>query len=133
MNSPRPAPGAGWTLALVSLAAVLMTLDITIVNVALPEVAADLSAGLDGLQWVVNGYSLAFAALLLTAGSVSDRIGRRPVFGLGVAVFTVASAACGLAPDVGTLVAFRVVQGVGAALVMATALALIAAAYPPGR
>jgi EmrB/QacA subfamily drug resistance transporter len=110
-----------------------MTLDITIVNVALPDIAADLDAGLNGLQWVANGYPLAFAALLLTAGSLSDRIGRRLIFGVGIAVFTIASAACGLAPGVTSLSVFRVVQGAGGALVMATAMALIADAYPPGR
>lgn len=128
-----PPPKAGWTLALVCLSAVLMTLDITIVNVALPQIATDLSASLDGLQWVINGYTLAFAALLLTAGSISDRIGRRSIFIAGVALFTVASAACGLAWNSAALAAFRAAQGAGGAMVMATTMALIAGAYPPGR
>ncbi len=126
-------PKAGWTLAVVCLAAVLLTLDITIVNVALPEIAGELSARLDGLQWAINGYTLAFAALLLTSGSVSDRTGRRAVFTAGVVLFTVASAACGAAWNAGALVAFRIAQGVGGAMVMGTAMALIAGAYPAGR
>ncbi|MBG0851335.1 MFS transporter [Streptomyces spinoverrucosus] len=126
-------PGNGWLLATTSLAAVLMTLDITVVNVALPEVAADLDAGLTGLQWVVNAYTLVFAALLLPAGALSDRIGRRNMFLTGVAVFTVASAGCGAAPGVGTLIACRAAQGLGGAMVMSTALALIAGAYQGPR
>ncbi|MGC0422657.1 MFS transporter [Embleya sp. AB8] len=118
-----------WPAVLVSGAGILMTLDVTIVNVALPDIADDLGARLGGLQWVVSAYTLAFAALLLAAGSVSDRIGRRRVFGAGVALFTVASAACAFAPNVGTLITFRGVQGVGAAMVMATSLALLAAVY----
>ncbi len=125
-------PKAGWTLALVCLAAVLLTLDITIVNVALPEMATELEARLDGLQWVINGYTLAFAALLLTAGSVSDRVGRRSIFLVGVAVFTAASAACGFAWNTASLAVFRVLQGAGGAMVMGTSMALIAGAFPPG-
>lgn len=131
-TSPPSAPAAPvgrWPAILVSGAGILMTLDVTIVNVALPDIADDLGARLGGLQWVVSAYTLAFAALLLAAGSVSDRIGRRRVFGAGVALFTVASAACALAPNVGTLIIFRGVQGVGAAMVMATSLALLASAY----
>ncbi|MDP4503435.1 MFS transporter [Nonomuraea turcica] len=126
-------PKAGWTLAVVCLAAVLLTLDITIVNVALPEIAGELQARLDGLQWAINGYTLAFAALLLTAGSVSDRVGRRAIFTAGVALFTAASAACGAAWSPGALTAFRIAQGVGGAMIMGTAMALIAGAYPAGR
>ncbi|MEU0939626.1 MFS transporter [Embleya sp. NPDC005971] len=127
--APGSAPGGRWPTVLVSGAGILMTLDVTIVNVALPDIADDLGARLGGLQWVVSAYTLAFAALLLAAGSVSDRIGRRRVFGAGVALFTLASAACAIAPNVGLLVTFRGVQGVGAAMVMATSLALLASAY----
>lgn len=112
-----------------TLSAMLMTLDMTIVNVALPQIGAGLDTGLDGLQWVVNAYTLAFAALLLSVGSLSDRIGRRRIFGLGALVFTLASAACAVAPGTAALIAARAVQGVGGALVMGTGLALIAAAY----
>lgn len=133
VDESGPPAGNGWLLATTSLAAVLMTLDITVVNVALPEVAADLDAGLTGLQWVVNAYTLVFAALLLPAGALSDRIGRRSMFLTGVALFTVASAGCGAAPGVGTLIACRAVQGLGGAMVMSTALALIAGAYEGPR
>ncbi|MEU3598980.1 MFS transporter [Streptomyces sp. NPDC006798] len=123
----RPAPG--WTFALVSAGGVVMTLDVTVVNVALAEIARDLDTGLGQVQWTVSGYSLAFGALLLTAGALSDRIGRRAVFTAGTALFTLASAACGLAPGAASLVAARAAQGVGGALMFAPALALLAAAY----
>ncbi|KPC62728.1 hypothetical protein ADL29_18365 [Streptomyces chattanoogensis] len=106
-----------------------MTLDITVVNVALPQIGAGLNATLDNLQWIVNAYTLTFAALLLTAGSVSDRIGRRRIFLAGVGLFTVASAGCALAPNAATLIAARAVQGAGGAMVLGTSLALIAGAY----
>lgn len=118
-----------WTIVLTSLSAMLMTLDITIVNVALPQIATDLGTGLDSLQWIVNAYTLAFAALLLSVGSLSDRVGRRRIFAAGVAIFTVASLVCAVAPNAPVLILARVVQGVGGAFVMGTALALIAAAY----
>ncbi|WP_269854827.1 MFS transporter [Streptomyces sp. RPT161] len=118
-----------WTTAVTSLAAAMMTLDITVVNVALPRIGADLDASLDSLQWIVNAYTLSFAALLLTAGSVSDRIGRRRIFLAGVAVFTAASAVCALAPNTAVLIAARAAQGVGGAMAFGTALALIAGAF----
>ncbi|MER7110084.1 MFS transporter [Streptomyces sp. NPDC000229] len=107
----------------------MMTLDVTVVNVALSDIARDLEAGLGRVQWTVSAYSLAFGALLLTAGALSDRIGRRTVFTAGMALFTLASAACGLAPDAGTLIAARAAQGLGGAMVFAPTLALMAAAY----
>jgi EmrB/QacA subfamily drug resistance transporter len=124
-----------WTTAVTASAAALMTLDITVVNVAMPAIGTDLRARLDDLQWIVNAYTLSFAALLLTAGSVSDRIGRRRIFLAGVAVFTLASAACALAPDVGGLIAARAVQGAGGAMVLGTSLALISGVFEgaPGR
>lgn len=111
----------------------MMTLDVTVVNVALSDVARDLDAGLGRVQWTVSAYSLAFGALLLTAGALSDRIGRRFVFTAGMALFTLASAACGLAPDAATLIAARAAQGLGGAMVFAPTLALIAAAYEGAR
>lgn len=117
------------TVAAVSLSAALMTLDTTVVNVALPDIGADFDATLSGLQWIVNGYTLAFAALLLSAGSLSDRLGRRGVFGIGMMIFTLASLACAFASGQGMLIAFRVIQGLGASLVMGTGLALISGAY----
>jgi EmrB/QacA subfamily drug resistance transporter len=111
----------------------MMTLDVTVVNVALSDIARDLDAGLDRVQWTVSAYSLAFGALLLTAGALSDRMGRRTVFTAGMALFTLASAACGLAPDAGALVAARAAQGLGGAMVFAPTLALVAAAYEGAR
>ncbi|MCX5610675.1 MFS transporter [Streptomyces sp. NBC_00047] len=111
----------------------MMTLDVTVVNVALSDIARDLNAGLGRVQWTVSAYSLAFGALLLTAGALSDRIGRRAVFTAGMALFTLASAGCGLAPDAGTLIAARAAQGIGGAMVFAPTLALLAAAYEGAR
>ncbi|MGI5479994.1 MFS transporter [Streptomyces lavendofoliae] len=131
MPSRRRTPR--WTFALVSAGGVMMTLDVTVVNVALSDIARDVGAGLGRVQWTVSAYSLAFGALLLTAGALSDRVGRRTVFTAGMALFTLASAACGLAPDAGTLVAARAAQGLGGALVFAPTLALLAAAYEGAR
>ncbi|MET9324817.1 MFS transporter [Streptomyces sp. NPDC003038] len=122
-----------WTFALVSAGGVMMTLDVTVVNVALSDIARDLEAGLGRVQWTVSAYSLAFGALLLTAGALSDRVGRRTVFTAGMALFTLASAACGLAPEANTLIAARAAQGLGGAMVFAPTLALIAAAYEGAR
>lgn len=118
-----------WTFALVSAAGVVMTLDVTVVNIALFDIARDLDTGLGKVQWVISAYSLAFGALLLTGGALSDRVGRRAVFVTGTALFTLASAACGLAPDAATLIVARAVQGLGGALMFAPALALLAAVY----
>ncbi|WP_020126481.1 MFS transporter [Streptomyces sp. 303MFCol5.2] len=112
---PGTANGARWALAAALLGFFVMTLDALIVNVALPEIGRGLGGGMTGLQWVVDGYTLMFAALLLSAGSVTDRIGARQAFGAGLVVFTVASAACGFAPNLGVLVVARLVQGAGAA------------------
>ncbi len=106
-----------------------MTLDVTVVNVALPEIQSDLDASLDSLQWTVNAYVLAFAALLLTVGSLSDRYSRRTLFLAGLTVFTVASALCITARSETTLIASRAIQGVGGALVFGTCLALVADAH----
>lgn len=111
----------------------LTSLDLTIVNVALPQLADDLGTGLSGLQWVVNAYTLAFASLILTAGALSDRLGDRPVFGSGVALFTIASAGCGLAPSAEVLIAARTVQGIGAAAILATSISLLARSYDGPR
>lgn len=111
----------------------VITLDALIVSVALPSIGADLGGGITGLQWVVDGYTLMLAALLLSAGSVSDRIGAKRAFGLGLVVFLVASAACGFAPSLPFLVLARFVQGVGAAVMMPATLAMIREAYPDAR
>src|ERR671931_1661956 len=112
----------------VSLGYFMVILDATIVTVALPALGRDLGAGVAGLQWVVDAYALAFAGLLLLGGSLSDRFGSRAVFQAALVAFTLASAACGLAPSLGALVAARAVQGAGAAAVVPSSLALLRAA-----
>jgi EmrB/QacA subfamily drug resistance transporter len=115
-----------WTLLATCVAMFMLLLDITIVNVALPEIQRDLGASFSDLQWVVDAYSLSLAGLLLAAGSLGDRIGRRLVFVWGFAIFTLASLLCGLAGDPTFLNLMRVLQGVGGAAMFATTLALIA-------
>ena len=114
-----------WTLVLISIATFMLLLDITVVNVALPDIQRDLDASLSSLQWVVDAYSLTLAAFLLTAGSLGDRLGRRRVFSIGFAIFTLASFLCGIAGDPTLLNLARGLQGVGGAAMFATSLALI--------
>lgn len=116
-------------LAAALLGFFVVTLDALVVNVALPVIRTDLGGGITGLQWMIDAYTLVFAALLLTAGFLSDRIGPRRAFGLGLLVFVAASAACGLAPTLAVLIVARLVQGAGAAAMMPTSLALIRVAY----
>ena len=122
-----------WTLLTVSVATFMLLLDITVVNVALPSIREDLGASFTDLQWVVDAYALTLAALVLTAGSLADRIGRRMVFATGVGIFSVASLLCGLSPDPTFLNVARAVQGVGGAIMFATSLALVAQEFPAGR
>lgn len=112
-----------------SLSYVVVILDTTIVNIALARIAASLGADVAGLQWVVNAYTLTFASLLLTGGLLGDRLGARNVYLTGLLVFAAASALCGFAPDLRTLVVARVMQGVGAALLVPCSLTLISTAY----
>jgi EmrB/QacA subfamily drug resistance transporter len=114
-----------WTLVLISLATFMLLLDITVVNVALPDIQRALNASLSGLQWVIDAYSLTLAALLLTAGSLGDRLGRRRVFSIGFGIFTLASFLCGVAGSATLLDLARGLQGVGGAAMFATSLALI--------
>src|SRR4051794_4010834 len=118
-----------WTLVAVCTTTFMLLLDITIVNVALPRIQRDLHAGLTGLEWVVDAYAVTLAALILTAGAMSDRFGRRLLFMIGVIVFTSASLMCGLAWNIAVLDISRAVQGVGGAALFATALALIGSEY----
>ncbi|PPJ29439.1 MFS transporter [Nocardia nova] len=111
------------------LGTLMLLIDVTIVNVALPDIAADLGTGLSGLQWVVDGYALGLAALLLVLGSVADRFGAKPTYLAGLAIFAAASLACGLARSSDLLVAARAVQGVGGAAMFATTLSLLHATY----
>jgi EmrB/QacA subfamily drug resistance transporter len=120
-----------WTLAAVSFGLFMIMLDNTVVNVALPAIQRDLGADLAGLQWIVTGYALAFAALMLIGGKVADAYGRRLVFVVGIAVFTLASLACGLAESEEMLIGARIVQGAGAALMNPATLSIIAATFPP--
>ncbi|WP_308114902.1 MFS transporter [Rhodococcus opacus] len=117
-------------LAAAVLGFFVITLDAVIVNVALPSIRGDLGGGVSGMQWVVDGYTLMFAALLLSAGALSDRIGARQAFAGGIAVFIAASVACGCAPSLEVLVAARFVQGAAAAVMMPSSMALIRQAYP---
>jgi EmrB/QacA subfamily drug resistance transporter len=123
------AQGRRWTLVAVCTTTFMLLLDITIVNVALPSIQRRLHAGLTGLEWVVDAYALTLAALILTAGALSDRFGRRLLFMVGVLVFTASSLVCGLAWNIAALDIARAVQGVGGAALFATALALIGHEY----
>src|ERR1700754_1601129 len=118
-----------WTLVAVCVATFMLLLDITVVNVALPAIERDLGSSFEDLQWVVDAYTLTLAAFLLTAGSVADRRGRRGVFLAGPAVFTVASALCGLAGSPLMLNHARGLQGFGGSMMFSTSLALLASAY----
>ncbi len=111
----------------------VVTLDAFVANVALPSIGSDLGGGITGLQWVIDGYTLIFAALLLSAGALSDRFGAGTAFGIGLATFTAASVACGVAPEFGVLIAARMAQGAGAAIMLPASLALIREAYSNGR
>ena len=119
-----------WTLAVVCAATAMLMLDIAVVNTALSEIAADLNTGLSGLQWVVDAYTLALAAVVLTAGSLADRLGRRRLFTIGLAIFTVTSLVCAAATDIVMLNSARAAQGVGAAIMFAVSLALLSQAFP---
>lgn len=118
-----------WVLLTTVLGSGMVMLDGTVVNVALQRIGTDLDAGFTGLQWTVNAYALTLASLILLGGSLGDRFGRRRVFLVGVVWFALASVVCGLAPDVGTLVAARALQGVGGALLTPGSLALISASF----
>jgi EmrB/QacA subfamily drug resistance transporter len=120
-----------WTLAAVSFGLFMIMLDNTIVNVALPSIQRDLHIGLSELEWIVNGYALTFAVLMLTGGKLADMYGRRRMFIVGLLIFTLASLACGLAPSAHFLIGARVVQGAGAALMNPATLSIITATFPP--
>jgi len=120
-----------WTLAAVSFGLFMIMLDNTVVNVALPSIQEDLGADLSELQWIVTGYALSFAALMLIGGKLADAYGRRLLFVVGIVVFTGASLWCGLADSGNMLIAARVVQGIGAALMNPATLSIIAATFAP--
>src|SRR4051812_22018034 len=118
------------TLAVVSLATAMLMLDIAVVNTAIPHIASDLHADLSGVQWVVDAYTLALASVVLTAGSLADRLGRRRLFAIGVGIFTVSSLAAAFADSIAVLNTARAVQGIGGAIMFAVSLALLANAFP---
>ncbi|HEU4558581.1 MAG TPA: MFS transporter [Longimicrobium sp.] len=132
--APRAgADGGGWVLAAAVLGSSMAFVDGTVVNVALPVLQRELQADVAGVLWVVEAYALLLSALLLVGGSLGDRYGRRRIFAAGVLLFGAASAACGLAPGIGWLIAWRALQGVGGALLVPGSLALISASFPPER
>jgi len=123
----------GWVLGLTSTAYFMVALDATVVSTALPRMQADLHAGLTSLQWTLNAYGIAFAAGIITAAALGDRFGRRRIFTIGLALFTVASAACALAPSASDLIAARTVQGLGGAIVLPLSLTILTTAFPAER
>ena len=129
IHRPRPI----WTLALTAIAFFMVALDALVVVTALPAIQRDLHASLSTLEWTVNAFTLAFAAGIITAAALGDRLGRRRIFILGLTLFTIASAACALAPTAGLLVAARAVQGLGAAVIMPLSLTILASAFPAER
>src|SRR3984957_80823 len=124
---------AVWAVVITGLALFMASLDNLVVSTALPVIRVNLHAGLSGLEWTVNAYTLTFAVLLLSAAAVGERIGRRRTFIIGIAVFTLASAAAALAPSIGVLVAARAIEGAGGAMIMPLSLTLLSAAVPPAR
>ena len=120
-----------WTLAAVAFGLFMIMLDNTVVNVALPSIERDLHVSIASLEWIVTAYALTFAALLVTGGKLADMFGRRRIFVVGIAVFTLSSLACGLAPSAGFLIGARAVQGIGAALMNPATLSIITATFPP--
>jgi EmrB/QacA subfamily drug resistance transporter len=126
--------GNPWVILLVvSLGFFMTLLDLTIVNIAIPNMISKLHASLDDILWVINAYALVLAVLLITAGRLGDLLGQRRVFFAGIAVFTLASAACGVAPSPAWLITFRAVQGLGAALLMPQTLAILTMVFPAER
>ena len=122
-----------WVVALTGIGSLMAALDTLVVSNALNTIRLDLGASLAQLEWTVNAYNLSFAVLLITGAALGDRYGRRNMYALGLGLFTAASAACALAPNVGLLIAARAVQGAGSALLVPLGLALLSAAFPPER
>ncbi len=122
-----------WTLIAVSVATFMLLLDITVVNTALPSIQRDLNASFTDLQWVIDAYTLGLAAVVLTAGSLADRLGRRALFAAGLGIFSLASLTAGLAPDATFLNISRAIQGIGGAAMFAVSLALVAQEFAAGR
>jgi MFS family permease len=135
---PRSAPERksshlGWVLGLTSVGYFIVVLDSVVVITALPRMQRDLHASLSSLQWTLNAYGIAFAAGMITAAAVGDRLGRRKIFIVGLALFRLASVVCALAPNASDLIAARTVQGLGAAIVLPLSLTILTTAFPPCR
>jgi EmrB/QacA subfamily drug resistance transporter len=130
MKGGTPRSRTLWTFVVTSLALVMVTLDNLVVTTALPVIRKDLGAGIEGLEWTVNAYTLTFAVLLLTGAALGDRFGRRRMFSIGLAIFTLASAAAALAPSLEVLVAARALQGLGGAIITPLTLTILSAAVP---
>src|ERR687891_2718128 len=124
-------PAGRWLLGVTVLGSSIAFLEATVVNVALPEIGADLDADVAGLQWIINGYLLTLAALILLGGSLGDRFGRRRIFNLGVIWFAGASVLCAIAPNVEVLIAARIIQGIGGGPLAPGRPAVNQAAPPP--
>src|SRR5256885_12139796 len=122
-----------WAFALTSAAAFMVTLDTLVVTTAIPVIRRALHAGIGGLEWTVNAYTLTFAVLLLSGAALGDRFGRRRMLAIGLGIFTVASAAAALAPTIGALDAARAFQGLGGAIVLPLTLTILSASVPPER
>jgi MFS family permease len=130
---PNPRPRFGWILGLTSTAYFMVVLDALVVVTALPRMQQDLHVGIPTLQWTVNGYGISVAAGIITAAALGDRLGRRRIFVWGVALFTLASAACALAPSASLLIAARAVQGLGGAAILPLSLTILTTAFPAER
>jgi EmrB/QacA subfamily drug resistance transporter len=129
----KPRASLAWVLVITAAAALIVALDQLVVATALQTIRDDLGASMAGLEWTVNAFSLSFAALMVPAAELGDRIGRKRTYVLGLIVFALASAACAIAPNVGLLITARVLQGAGGALISPAALALLTAATPPRK
>ena len=127
---PPPTSRLGWVLGLTSTAYFMVVLDALVVITALPRMQHDLHVGVSTMQWTVNAYGIAFAAGIITAAALGDRFGRRLIFNCGLALFTLASAACALAPNIGEMIVARSVQGLGAAAVLPLSLTILTTAFP---
>src|ERR1700686_3309013 len=133
MVRPAQAKNEWLVLVFLSLGFFMILLDTTIVNIAIPAMISGLNSSLDQILWVINAYLLAYAVLLITAGRLGDFFGPRRLFALGLAIFTVASALCGLSQDGNQLIAARILQGVGGAILTPQTLSIITVIFPPER
>ena len=131
--APTASRQRSWALALTSVAFFMTALDALVVVTALPAIHAGLGGSVATLEWTINAYTLPFAAGIITAAALGDKFGRRRMYVAGLLIFTIASAACALAPSTGALIAARAVQGLGAALVTPLSLTILAAVFPPER